>query len=70
MLDSRSAVLFPIPRLGFQSVKNNEEWKDLCARAAVEQDPEKLAELAEEINRLLQEQRERLKRPTPPPEKQ
>jgi len=51
-------------------VKNNEEWKDLCARAAVEQDPEKLAELAEEINRLLQEQRERLKRPTPPPEKQ
>jgi len=62
-------VLFPIPGLGFPSVKN-EDWKDLCARAAVEQDPEKLVELVKEINRLLQEQRERLRRPQPPPEKQ
>jgi len=48
----------------------NDDWKDLCARAAVEQDPETLVELVKEINRLLDEQRKRLRGPIPPPEKQ
>jgi hypothetical protein len=37
-----------------------ELWRSLCAQAAVEQDPEKLVELATEINRLLGEKEERL----------
>ena len=32
---------------------NEERWRELCARAAVEQDPQKLMELVEEITRLL-----------------
>jgi hypothetical protein len=35
----------------------------LCAQAAVEQDPEKLLVLVREINRLLGEKEERLKSP-------
>jgi hypothetical protein len=38
-----------------------EKWKELCALASVEKDPKKLLALAQEINRLLQEQEERLK---------
>lgn len=33
----------------------------LCAQAAVEQDPEKLLVLVREINRLLEEKEQRLK---------
>jgi hypothetical protein len=40
---------------------NKELWEDLCAKAAVEQDPEKLMELVKEINRLLDEKDKRLK---------
>jgi hypothetical protein len=29
------------------------KWKELCAQAAVEQDPEELLRLVTEINRLL-----------------
>ena len=36
-------------------------WKELCAQAATEQDPEKLMVLVEEINRLLERKAERLK---------
>ena len=36
-------------------------WKELCAQAAKEQDPEKLMVLVEEINRLLERKAERLK---------
>jgi hypothetical protein len=32
-----------------------EHWKELCALAAVEQDPKRLLELVNEINRLLEE---------------
>jgi len=39
-----------------------ERWEELCARAAVEQDPKKLLELIAEINRLLQEKEQRLSR--------
>lgn len=38
-----------------------EHWLKLCEQAATEQDSEKLIELIEEINRLLQEKEERLK---------
>ena len=32
------------------------EWRRFCERAAVEQDPEKLLELARKINRMLEEE--------------
>ncbi len=34
---------------------DREKWKELCAKAAVEQDPQRLLELVTEINRLLEE---------------
>jgi hypothetical protein len=39
---------------------NAERWRKLCEQAAVEQDPEKLMELVNEINVLLSEKEERL----------
>ncbi|MGA7219992.1 MAG: hypothetical protein WBX38_16875 [Candidatus Sulfotelmatobacter sp.] len=39
---------------------NAEHWVELCARAAVEQDPKKLLELVSEINRLLDVRNKRL----------
>jgi len=41
-------------------LKNKERWNELCAQAAVEQDPKKLMELIREINRLLEEKRNRI----------
>jgi hypothetical protein len=38
-----------------------------CEAASNERDPSKLLEMTEEINRLLEEKEERLKRPHPPP---
>jgi hypothetical protein len=38
-----------------------QQWRVLCEQAAVEQDPQKLLELAEEINRLLDEKEQRLR---------
>jgi hypothetical protein len=38
-----------------------ETWRKLSVQAAVEQDPDKLLELAIEINRLLEQKEERLK---------
>lgn len=37
-----------------------ERWQQLCEQAAVEQDPEKMLSLINEINRLLSEKEERL----------
>jgi hypothetical protein len=34
-----------------------ERWKALCLEASMEKDPEKLLELVNEINRLLEEKR-------------
>jgi len=45
--------------------ENEERWKQLCAQAAQEQDPRKLAELVTEINRLLEVKRNRLSKTTP-----
>jgi hypothetical protein len=42
--------------------ENREKWMKLCEQAANEQDPEKLMELVTEINRLLEEKEQRLKR--------
>jgi len=40
-------------------VNSEEQWRELCARAAVEQDPQKLMELVKEIRRLLDEKQRR-----------
>ena len=40
--------------------ENEERWKQLCAQAAQEQDPLKLQDLVQEINRLLEAKRNRL----------
>jgi hypothetical protein len=40
--------------------ETGEHWKQLCAQAAVEQDPQKLLELTQEINRLLEAKEQRL----------
>jgi hypothetical protein len=37
-------------------------WTELCELAANEQDPKKLLELVAEINRLLEEKEERLRK--------
>ena len=42
--------------------EKKERWMELCAQAAVEQDPEKLHALVEEIDRLLQEKENLLKK--------
>ena len=42
--------------------ETKERWRQLCEQAAIEQDPEKLIKLIDEINRLLAEKEERLKR--------
>jgi len=40
-------------------VNSEERWRELCAQAAVEQDPQKLMELVKEISRLLDEKQGR-----------
>jgi hypothetical protein len=40
--------------------ETGERWRKLCEQAAVEQDPEKLLELTNEITRLLDEKEARL----------
>ena len=42
--------------------ETKERWMQLCEQAAVEQDSEKLMELIEEINRMLDDKDDRLKR--------
>jgi hypothetical protein len=42
--------------------EKKEQWMRLCEQAATEQDADKLMELVREINRLLEEKEERLKR--------
>jgi hypothetical protein len=41
--------------------KTKERWMELCEQAANEQDSEKLIELAKEIDRLLEEKKQRLR---------
>ena len=39
-----------------------ERWRDLCSQAAQEQDPDRLMELIHQINEMLEEKEQRLKR--------
>jgi hypothetical protein len=41
---------------------NQEKWRELCAQAAVEQNPKKLLELTKQINELLSGKQHRLDR--------
>jgi hypothetical protein len=45
-----------------------EKWMALCEQAANEQDPEKLMVLVAEIDRLLAEKQQRLRKQEPSPE--
>ena len=47
-----------------RTMEDKPHWTELCQQAAVEQDHEKLMELIDEINRLLEDKEQRL-RPTP-----
>jgi hypothetical protein len=40
--------------------RNKERWMKLCELASKEQDPKKLSELVEEINRILDEKQRRI----------
>jgi hypothetical protein len=42
--------------------EKKERWQELCEQAATEQDPDKLSDLIEEIDKMLQEKQERLRR--------
>ena len=44
-----------------ESMTDSEKWKELCAKAAVEEDPQRLLELVAEINRILEEQENKRK---------
>jgi hypothetical protein len=43
-------------------MKDNPHWIELCQQASVERNREKLMELIQEINRLLDDKEERLRR--------
>lgn len=43
-----------------------EQWLDLCAQAAICDDPERLQELMERIAAILKEEKKRLETPGPP----
>ena len=36
-------------------MSNSERWKELCAKAGAERDPQRLLELVQEINRILEQ---------------
>jgi hypothetical protein len=40
--------------------ETGERWRQLCELAAEEQDPQRLMELIEQINRMLEEKEKRL----------
>ena len=42
--------------------QTKEHWMELCEQVATEQDPERLLQLINEINRMLDQKQERLKR--------
>ncbi len=48
--------------LAFMQGETGERWRKLCEQAAVEQDANKLMELIEEINELLENKEQRLLR--------
>jgi hypothetical protein len=46
--------------------EKKEQWLQLCEQAAVEQDPERLLKLIDEISRMLDEKNRRLQQSSPP----
>jgi hypothetical protein len=38
-----------------RTMTDSEKWKELCAQAAVEQDPQRLFELVQQINEILEQ---------------
>jgi hypothetical protein len=46
--------------LGLVRPSSQERWMQLCEQAAMEQDTERLIDLVEEINRMLDEKEQRL----------
>ena len=56
----RSAIYARLQLGGIMQGEKKERWMELCAQAAVEQDPQRLLELAKEINDLLEEKERRL----------
>jgi hypothetical protein len=42
--------------------KVKEDWMQLCEQVAIEQDTQRLIELVRELNRMLDEKEQRLKR--------
>jgi hypothetical protein len=42
-------------------MKDKERWMELCEFGSKEQDPSKLSEFVEEINRLLEEKQNRIR---------
>ena len=47
--------------------QTSEKWHEICALAAEEQDAEQVQKLTREINRLLEDKEQRLKRKLPHP---
>jgi hypothetical protein len=41
--------------------ENEERWMQLCQKAIEERDPDKLMQIMEQINRMLEEKEQRLK---------
>ena len=62
-------IEFQVYHLRIMEAGDKERWKLLAEQAAVEQDPEKLVALVEEIDKLLARKQDRLKRLPPDPEK-
>jgi len=40
--------------------ESGNKWRELCEKAAVERDPQKLMDLIDEINQMLEEKEQRL----------
>ena len=53
-------ISIPNEVLTWMQGEKAEQWRVLCEMAAVEKDPQKLLELSQEINRLLEENEQRL----------
>jgi hypothetical protein len=53
-----------LPDWRFHTMQGNvkEHWMELCEKATVEQDSEKLMALIQEINRMLEKKEDRLRR--------
>ena len=54
------------PRPNLTMTENTERWMELAAQASVEQDPDKLLKIVEELLQLLEEKERRLRKTAPP----